>query len=169
MDSAELRSRETFYGEMIWVVNAARFADNFYVLGALPNPDAEFAQDIVFNPQRANRVDVGFWRLSENPNHIFGCGDLVRMHETSEINNQIEEHYIGHHMFDWKHQRSVWFESKKDVYFDFGSEEFLLKIMIYRTYGDRALPCVQYVSRQFMVESNGGVYATSASAIYRVD
>ncbi len=165
MESVELRSRENFYGDMIWIVNGEKFVDTFHILDALPDPDAAFAQDIVFCPQRADWSGRLFWRLSENRDHVFGSGDLVLMHTMSEIEDQIEGEYVGHHLFDWKRPRSVWFESQKPVYCDFGSDDFLLQLKVYRTYGDRPLWCVQYVSKQFIIQSNGGVYAIPANAI----
>ena len=59
--------------------------------------------------------------------------------------------------FDWKRPRSVWLESTKPVFFDFGDDDVLLRLMVYNTYGDRVLRCVQYVSKQDVIESNGGI------------
>jgi competence protein CoiA len=158
IDSIEVCSRESFYGDMIWIVNGERYADQFNILGALPNPDALFAQDVMFFPQQVESPCCAFWRLSENPNHLLGSGDLVRTHSMSEIEGQIKEEYIGHHLFDWNHPRTVWYESKKPVYFDFGSAEFLFQLQVYQRYGDWPLRCVQKVYKQHIIESNGGVY-----------
>jgi hypothetical protein len=107
------------------------------------------------------------------PNNAPAASELRQQSQSSSSRNfragpeaQINDAYIGHHLFDWKRPRSVWFESQKPVYFDFGSETaFLLRLEVYRMYGDRALWCVQYVPKQFVIESNGGTYATPASGI----
>jgi hypothetical protein len=161
MPPDELASREKFYGDMIWVVNGERFQNNFHVLNALPDPDADFVQDIVFFPQRLDRPTFCFWRKSEQPD--FAPGDMVRVHSLAEecgeeTRRQIQENYKGHHMFDWVRPRSVWYESAKPVFFDLGFGNVLLRLMVYKTYVGRILWCIQYVSTKDLIESNGGVY-----------
>ena len=166
MPPDELHSRENFYGDMIWIVNGDKFKQNFHVLDAVPDPDADFVQDMVFVPQSLDIRVLCFWRKSEQPD--YEPGDLVRVHfveEEEDTRRQINEHYIGHHIFAWKRAHSVWFESQKPVYFDFGSEDFVLQLKVYQTYGDRHLWCVQYVPKQFIIESNGGVYGIPTNAI----
>jgi competence protein CoiA len=161
MPPHELRSRETFYGNMIWIVNGDKFRNNFYILDALPDPDAAFAQDIVFHPQTLEKPTYGFWRKSENPDYKPGGMVLVHTVEEpsqNETRRQIYEHYVGHHMFDWKRPRSVWFESKRPVFFHFAHENLLLRLSSYPTYGSRVFRCVQFVAKQEVIESNGGVY-----------
>lgn len=156
----ELQSRENFYGDMIWIVNGAKFKDNFHILDAVPDPDAEFAQDIVFFPQSLDKPTFCFWRKSEHPDHK--PGDMVRIHFVSEeweeeTRENIEQHYVGHHMFDWKRPRSVWFDSTKPVFFDFGHDDLLVRLLVYDTYRGRVFRCVQYVSKWDIIESNGGL------------
>lgn len=159
--STELHSRENFYENMVWIVNGEKFKDNFHILDPLPDPRAEFAQDIVFSRRCADWQGRVFWRLSENPDYIFGSSELVRLHSMSEIENQIKEAYIGHHLFDWKHPRTVWYESNKPVYLDFNSNELLVQVKIYRLYGDHhPLWCVQYVSKKYIIETAGGIYTS---------
>ncbi len=165
MDADELRSREDFYGEMIWIVNGANFEKNFFILDPLPDPDADFAQDIVFCEQRVNWLGRAFWRLSENPHHVFGSDQLVEIHRMDDIKDEIEAHYVGHHLFDWKRPRTVWFDAQKPVYIDFGSDDFVLELKVFRTYGDCPLWCVQYVSKHEIIGTHGGVYATTANAM----
>jgi hypothetical protein len=155
-------ARENFYGDMIWIVNGDRFKNNFHVLAALPDPDAAFAQDIVFFPQSLDAPTYCFWRKSEQPD--YQPGDMVRMHSVEEeweenTRREIQESYNGHHMFDWKWPHSVWLESTKPVFLDFGSDDYLLRLMVYRSYVGRVLRCIQYISKRDLIESNGGVYA----------
>lgn len=180
MDPEELRSREDFYRSLIWVVNAERFRRNFYILDPLPGPGSEFTNDIVFCPQRADWLGRAFGRWSENPGKAPGDGELVLMHSMEEIREEIEQHYIGHHLFDWIRPRSVWFEARAPVYFDFGSNalepltrgfEFriprsyqhppggaILKLDVFAQYGRYPLYSVQYVSKRELVEANGGSF-----------
>ena len=158
MDPAELQSREEFYVEMIWIINGEKFKNNFFILDSLPDPKAEFVQDIVFQPRRAEWRGRSFWRLSENLDHLFDSRCLVRMHDFDEIQDEIDQHYVGHHLFDWKRPRSVWFNAQKPVYIDFGSDNYVLQLKAYKIYGDDPLWCVQYVSKKLIIEMNGGVY-----------
>jgi hypothetical protein len=157
----ELESREKFYGDMIWIVNGDKFKNNFHILDALPDPCAEFMQDIVFFPQSLEKPTFCYWRKSEHPE--FKSGDMVQIHFVNEEGEKItldliEQHYVGHHMFDWIRPRSVWFDATKPVFFDFGQNDLLVRLAIYDTYSDRPLSCVQYVSKRKVIESNGGVF-----------
>lgn len=55
-----------------------------------------------------------------------------------EISAEIEQHYIGHHLFDWKRPRSVWFGARRSVYIDFGSDS-LFRLAVYKRYDEYAL------------------------------
>jgi hypothetical protein len=53
MDLDEMRSREKFYGRMVWIVNGQKFRDNFHPLSKLPPPESELAKKLViFRPPR---------------------------------------------------------------------------------------------------------------------
>jgi competence protein CoiA len=165
MPTHELESREEFYGDMIWIVNGNMFEKNFRMLSALPDPTAEFVQDLVFFRQTSRLPAFCYWRRSENPNPK--PDDMFLTHfvdEDSEtgIRNQINEHYVGHHMFDWKHPRTVWLESNKPVYFDFGLKEHLVKLGVYQRQFERDLPFAQYVSKRELIESIGGKWMSVA-------
>src|SRR5947208_2143264 len=49
--AVELRSREQFYGRMIWVVNGPSFRAT---LDKLPDPKSEFAQDLCLAAGKSN-------------------------------------------------------------------------------------------------------------------
>lgn len=70
MPPDELAAREEFYAEMIWIVNGQQFNNSFFILDRLPDPDADFAQYIVFFPLTVEMRGRAFWRLSENPHHV---------------------------------------------------------------------------------------------------
>ncbi|NQT13908.1 MAG: hypothetical protein HQ582_14235 [Planctomycetes bacterium] len=135
MSLIELRSREKFYGNMIWIVNGEKFKNRFHVLGPLPDPNSEFAQDIIFFPQRIDHVGRGFWRRSENP----GNPSMVEVHSYTKIEDEVWENYNGYHHFHWERPRSVWFDSAKPVYCDFGGD----CLYLLRRYDERGLMAVQ--------------------------
>jgi competence CoiA-like predicted nuclease len=150
MPLAELRSREAFYGHMVWVVNGALFARQFFVLDALPDPKTEFAADLVFHRAHRAHEGRGFWRKSEN---LTG-GPLVLAHSMSEIREEIARNFAGHHLFDWERPRTVWFDATAPVFLDFGDDELLWL----KRYDDRDLWCVQRVSKRRFVTKNGGTW-----------
>ena len=155
----ELRSREAFYGKLMWIVNGTSFADRFHILSPLPDPRSAFAQDLVFCEQRVDWLGRGFWRKSENP-HRLGPNDLVRMHSMTEIEDDIRKNHVGHHLFDWKRPRDVWYDAAAAVFLDFGGE------MLWRLgrYDDRGLRCIRRVSKKDLVVKNGGTYASGEAS-----
>ena len=53
MDLDEMRSREKFYGRMVWIVNSTKFMNQFHPLSKLPPPESELAKKLViFRPPR---------------------------------------------------------------------------------------------------------------------
>ena len=152
MPPGELESREQFYGNMIWIVNGEKFKSRFHIFDPLPDPDSDFAQDLVFFEQRIDRLGRCFWRRSENP----GNTSMVRIRDYPEIEDEIWENYIGHHFFHWERPRSVWFNSTKPVYFDFG-DEFLYLL---QQYDDRGLMAVQKWGRAIVQTWGGAIPET---------
>lgn len=167
MSIDELNARESFYGNVIWIVNGKSFEKNFTILDRLPNPDAEFSQDIVFCQQTLNRPYFCYWRRSQNPHRR--VGDMVRMLSPSEpgeeeILSQIDEAYVGHHWFDWKHQRDVWLQSEQRVLIDFArADNLLVELTVYRDYPGYSPFCVQYVCGERLIESHGGKWTGDPS------
>jgi len=150
MTPEELASREAVYGTMVWVVNGLSFKSSFNILGALPDPSCEFARDLCFFPQRVGFLGRGFWRKSENPNT--GPRDLVRIHSVDKIAEQVRANHIGHHLFDWRRPRSVWYLSSKPVYFDFHGPE----VWELQKYDERGLMAVKRHDKMTFVSSLGG-------------
>jgi hypothetical protein len=125
---------------MIWVVNGNGFRSNFHILHRLPDPSADFVRDLVFLPRKHNDQGEIFYRKSENPD----ASRSFWIHDLHEIQEEVNRSYVGHHVFDWVRPRSVWFEAKAPVYFDFNADNLWKLAMDYQT----GLPCVQSVSRQ---------------------
>src|SRR6202008_832216 len=70
MTDAEWRSRETFYKNLIWIVDGRGFRNNFDIYHLLPEPESELGRDLRW--LKATRQMRGaarglFWRPSENP------------------------------------------------------------------------------------------------------
>jgi hypothetical protein len=155
----ELVAREQFYGKMLWIVNGSSFINQFYLLGRLPAAEAHWAQDIVFLPQQRDKRGRGYWYKSENPNHK--PGDMVIIHEVSEIQDTIDRDYVGHHLYEWVRPRTVWFGSISSVFIDFGGD--LLWHM--RQYGENRLQCVQAVRKRTVVTGHGGDYIETGEIV----
>lgn len=143
-------SRETFYENMIWIINGEKFKKNFYILDKLPNPSDEFVRDIVFDSRR--RADLGktFFRHSLNPDlrspkYPF---QMFRVSNMEEIQNEIEESYIGHHLYDWVKPRKNWLTSKSKVFIDFW-DEYLYNLTKYDYY---KLSVVRMYKKEYIIE-----------------
>ncbi len=143
----ELKQRETFYKNIAWVINGEKFKNNFHILHGLPDPKSHLLNDIVFFPRKHNHQGKLFFRKSENP----GNSTMVEIHSINEIQDEIWTEYRGHHLYDWVNPRSVWYESNKKVYIDFG-DEYLWNLQIY---DNRGLPCVQAVSKTRFLSETG--------------
>lgn len=150
----ELKQRESFYKKMIWIVNAKKFEKNFHILGKLPNPNDSNFQDFAFWPTKKDHKGRSFWKYSENPNWEKEIDEaaLRRAHSFSKIEKYVENSYIGHHLFEWKKPRYVWFQSNTDVFLDFG-DKYLWKLM---KYGQNKVLCVRKISKDYFIERAKG-------------
>ncbi len=147
MNSNELRARENFYKKMAWVVNGEKFKNRFYILDKLPSPQSELANNVRFLPRKNNQQGKAHFKISENPNHL--SKNSFRIYSNSEIMIEIENNYVGHHLFDWVNARTDWYISKTNVYFDFGDEK-LWKLIF--NYDDRGLMCVKRIDRAYFID-----------------
>lgn len=154
MDPVELVSRETFYGDMVWIVNGATFVERFFVLGRLPSMTAELWRDVVFYPQGRDKFGKIFWRRSENPHAGGPTPSMVRIHSIDEIQSDIDRSYVGHHFFDWVRPKEVWLGAKAPVYFDFGGD------LLWNLQRIEAAPfrCIQAVRKVSVVTQWRGTY-----------
>lgn len=144
MTDAERQSRETFYQNLIWIVDGRGFRKQFDLHHLLPDPDNEEAKDLVW--VKAARGMEGansgiFWRRSENL--YAGRGDMVEIHGLHKV-----EHLIatcrGHQQYSWVKPRRTWLDAQCPVYIDFG-DEWLLQL---QKYGSNKLECVYRVSKK---------------------
>jgi len=144
----ELNSREEFYKNLIWIVNGQAFKNSFHILHRLPNPKAEFVQDIAFMDSKKDDLGKLFYRYSENDENA----TMVEVHSIREIQSEIDANYIGHHIYDWVRPRSVWQKSKCRIFIDFGGI-YLWELQVYDEAG---LKCVRkYDKNNFIKRANG--------------
>lgn len=179
MTDAERRSREDFYGNLVWVIDGRGFRDNFDIYHLLPAPDAEIAQDLVW--AKATRPMQGaargiFFRLSESraefPDENITKATLRGgfYHFMHEIEAEVERAYRGHHQYDWVRPRRTWLDAVSPVYIDFG-EDRLVRL---ETYDESGLRCICLVSKRkfvhdVMVETDARAIATRFYPLGHVD
>ena len=144
----ELISRELFYGNMIWIVNAEKFKKNIYIGAKLPDPDNEVSKDMCIYPMQKASQEFIYYRKSEHEPDV----TLVELHGSHRIQSFIDFSHIGHYLFIWAKPRSVWFHSKKSVYFDFG-ENILWKLVKFNKYSPL---CLRAFSKQYVINLYGG-------------
>ena len=170
MTDVERLSRETFYGNLVWIIDGRGFRDNFDIYHRLPDPKSRIAEDIVWS--KATRTMRGaasgiFFRLSEArkdfPGTVVTKSNLHFgwVHSVDEIQAEVDESYRGHHQYGWVRPRRTWLDANCPVYIDFGSD-FLVRLEVY---DESNLPCIRYVAkRKFlhdaMVETDARAIAT---------
>ena len=154
MSLEELKSREQFYKEMLWIVNGEKFKNNFYILGELPDPRDTYFSDIAFCSTGKNNIARGYWKYSENPDWQQNSEKimLVRIYDYNGIKPKVEASYVGHHLFDWAKPKEVWFYSQCDVFIDFGGK-VIWKLM---KYGRNGLYCVRRIDKEYFINRATG-------------
>lgn len=122
----ELRSRESFYKHMIWLVDGRSFKDRFIVYpNKLPAPQTELQRDLRFNETGSD-----FHFISTD---WFGSG-YSKKYTREKYEWFLSKSYKGHHFFEWSHPRATWFNTAKPVFFDFGTDE-LFELQVYPEHG----------------------------------
>jgi competence protein CoiA len=165
---AERLSRETFYRNLVWIVDGSTFQKNFDIYHRLPHPQSEIAKDIVWVKTRRPMNDANdgmFFRFSEareeNPAISKSEVKFGRIRSIHEIQTDVDASYNGYHQYDWVRPRKTWLDSGCPVYIDFGYDR-LVKLEVYDESG---LQCIRFVSKRkfvhdVMVESNAMEIAT---------
>lgn len=159
ISESELLSREKFYKNMIWIVDAEKFQKNFKIYESpLPHPESYLLDKYCF----FDRADI-FYIRSE---YRKGERNLVEIHSHKKISDEVMLQYRGHHFFRWKRPNEVWFKASAPVFFDFGSDElfWLCKydegdnfpdpdICLYR---NNHRYSVRRIKKKILVDKNGG-------------
>lgn len=147
MTDAERISRETFYQNLVWVIDGRSFRDNFDLYHILPDPKAKMSADLVWYKAKRgmNGANDGlFWRRSENPNTIEGTGSMVLVHPLRDIHREVMANYYGHEQYDWVRPRKIWLRAGCPVYVDLG-DDWLFRL---DQYGESNLRCVFRVAKR---------------------
>lgn len=154
MTDAERSSREAFYKNMVWVIDARGFAQNFDIYHRLPEPGSAIAADIVWAKAKRHHHganDGVFFLLSEcredYPDITKRDVRFGRVRGMQEVKEAVEAAYRGHHQYDWVRPRQIWLSSSVPVYLDFGGE-WLARL---ETYDESGLQCVRLISRRKFV------------------
>lgn len=152
----EMRSREAFYRNMIWIVDGAPFIKNISIFDPLPNPDLPFVDDLRFyGPHPAWRNTL-FKRAMSYEHLMFYRASKVKPEDTMvevesgrTITEDFESTYAGHHLFLWVKPHDVWYQTTQPTYIDFGDER-VGRLMRYRPNVDK-LWCLQLMSKKQLI------------------
>lgn len=145
----ELRSRESFYKNLLWIINGEKFKSRFKIWKApLPDPKCSKFDDVVFMASKYESSCSMYWRKSENPEALSTERAMVRVRSTRDIAGQVGKHYIGHHSFHWTRPHIAWLEAKCPVFIDFGTD-ILWKLEAYRN----QFHCVKAVSKEVVISN----------------
>jgi competence protein CoiA len=126
----EFESRNTFYKELIWVVNAQPLKDQFIFTNAIPNPDSPLLVNYCFvvdskglaKSPRFYVKDEYSWYRQKGLLRSFTLDD-------HELRVEAEEHGKSkklYWLFSWKNKRSGWLNSNAPIFLDFGDESLNL-------------------------------------------
>lgn len=153
MTGAERSSRERFYKNLVWIVDARKFAASFFLHHILPDPSLEWAQDLawarVSRPPDTHGANGMYFKFSLIARDKAKWPES-NMHEAfslHHIKDQIERAYIGHHQYHWKRPQVTWLEAKCPVYLDFGTE----RMMRLERYPPGNLPCVRLINKRQLI------------------
>lgn len=156
MPPGEMRSREAFYKDMVWIVDAAPFRKNLYIFDALPDPTEPYVVDMAFVsplPEWRNslrRTDTGFdslmfFRRSER---VEGTR-MQRLYSGREISEHFPSAYRGHHLYLWMRPREVWYQTTKPTYLDLG-DGWVALLAAYGHWED-SIMCLKLMSKQTLI------------------
>ncbi len=172
MTDKERLSREAFYGNLVWIIDGRGFRDNFDIYHLLPDPASELAADLVWT--KASRAMQGaarglFFRLSEcraeNPSVTRADIRGGWFHGISEIEEEVNAAYRGHHQYDWVRPRRTWLDAACPVYIDLGADrDYLVRLEVY---DDSNLRCIRLISkRKFVFDAMHERLGTAIGARY---
>lgn len=147
MSQIELKSREDFYGEMIWIINGRTLAKNMKLRAMLPDPENELLRDILVKAT-THKTDFIYSYISEYE----GPDELIEIHSSNKIKEITRSTHNGHFLFEWKRPRTVWYHSKKPVFIDFG-KGILWKLM---RFNKHSAFCIQAHMKEEFLAMYGG-------------
>ena len=160
--------RESFYRNLVWILDGRKFRKSFHLGCMLPEPSAEWVKDIVWDQcersaYRYSTEPIGdcvpsFWRISDLAREYPGltkanwyerlpAGTMVLCHPSHEVEAESRADYRGHHQFHWAHPRKTWLDAMCPVYIDFG-EELLYRL---QEYDETRMLCVRLVAKRKLI------------------
>lgn len=153
MTDAERSSRELFYKNLVWIVDARTFGARFALHHVLPDPSLEWAKDLAWvrvnsapTAHGANGMYFKFSLIAQDKEK-WPEGNMHQVFSLDRIRDQVEGAYIGHHQYHWKRPHVTWLNSKCPVYLDFGTD---LMVRL-ETYPVGNLPCVRLISKDRLI------------------
>nr|WP_256595153.1 competence protein CoiA family protein [Pseudomonas sp. S5D5] len=156
MTAEEMRSRETFYRNMVWIVDAGPFRKNITIFNPLPDPTESWVTDLAFVPphpqwRHSNVQEDGFnslmfFRRSERDER----SNMQRIYSGREIGDHFPSAYQGHHLYLWIKPRNVWYETSKPTYLDIGNDLVAL-LAPYGAWSDTFM-CLKLLSKQTLID-----------------
>lgn len=149
MTDAERVSRESFYKNLVWVIDGKPFLANFDIYPMLPNPMSDLAQDLVWYKAKRHKNGANrgiFFHISANrgTTKTTLSGEMVEIEGFRKIRTEVEASYCGHHQYDWIRPRKTWLDATCPVYIDFG-DDWLWRLEVYDETG---LHCIRKISKQ---------------------
>lgn len=141
MSIEELESRESFYGNMIWIINGSKFKNRFFIYDKLPKPDSRPHKENIFF-RRTDKHAGAFYSKAKN----YRKNNLYEVHGIKEIEREIEEEYDGHHLYHWSNPKKVWYNSSKKIFIDLGGDE-LIELLKYA----HNLYCIKKWNKEYFI------------------
>ncbi|WP_341273595.1 competence protein CoiA [Olivibacter jilunii] len=124
----EIRNREKFYKNMLWVINGAEFKHHFDLIAKLPSPKSQKVKNC--------RKEYG------NYGQFVVCDVLINGRYKKHLIHAVEKYLNGDNsnlfLFHWNHERKHWKVANKRKFIDFGGE-YLYEL---KKYNDE-LECVK--------------------------
>jgi len=139
MSDKERLSRESFYRNLVWIVDGTPFSESFETYHFLPDPKSDLAADLIWTKTRRDAPGTHkglFFRRSD--------GGTYQVHGMDEVKEMVEASYVGHMQYDWVRPRQIWLDATCPVYIDFG-DEFLVRLEIY---GESDLRCIRMIAKE---------------------
>lgn len=134
----ELSAREAFYSNLVWVLDGRPFRQNFQVHHPLPHPDADIAQDVVWESAKPGWPGTygGLYFLRseyERDNGPVASKAEVRsgyIHAFNRIEAEVIAAHAGHYQYGWVRPRRGWLTASAPVFIDF-CDGYLWQLEIY--------------------------------------
>ncbi len=166
MTDRERESRESFYRNLIWILDGRGFRENFHLGCMLPDPNVDIFRDVVWHQYKRSAYTLSplpehecvpsFSRISEISKEYPGATKsnlgnwpyiMMEIHSSDKLKQEVVENYRGHHLFHWMRPRKAWLEATCPVYLDFG-EDILHRL---EKYDETGMDCVKLIAKRKLI------------------